>query len=57
LKIFDLLGREVATVVSEEMSAGSFSKQWNAAKMSSGIYFCRLTAGGSTQVKKMLLVK
>jgi hypothetical protein len=57
LKIFDLLGREVATVISEEMSAGRFSKQWNAAKFSSGIYFCRLTAGGSTQVKKMLLVK
>ena len=44
LKVFDALGREVATLVSEEMSAGSYSRQWNAATMSSGIYFYRLQA-------------
>ena len=57
LKIFDLLGREVATLVSEEMSAGSYSKQWNAANMSSGIYFYRLQAGEVTETKKLVLVK
>jgi hypothetical protein len=57
LKIFDLLGREVASIVSEEMSAGTFSRQWNAAKMSSGIYFYRLQAGLFTETKRLLLLK
>jgi hypothetical protein len=57
LKIFDLLGREVATIVSEEMSAGSYSKQWNAANMTSGIYFYRLQAGSFTETKKLILLR
>jgi hypothetical protein len=57
LKIFDLLGREVATIFSEEMSAGSYSKQWNAAKISSGIYFYRLQAESFTETKKLVLLK
>ena len=57
LKIFDLLGREVATIVSEEMSAGSYSKQWNAANMTSGIYFYRLQAGSFTETKKLIFLK
>jgi Secretion system C-terminal sorting domain len=57
LKVFDLIGREVATIVSEEMSAGSYTKQWNAEKMSSGIYFYRLQAGSSMETKKLVLLK
>jgi hypothetical protein len=57
LKIFDLLGREVATIVSEEMSAGSYSRQWNAANMTSGIYFYRLQAGSFTETKKLILLR
>jgi plastocyanin len=57
LKIYDLLGKEVATVVSEEMPAGSYSKQWNAANMQSGIYFYRLNAGSFTETKKLVLLK
>jgi hypothetical protein len=57
LNIFDILGREVATVVSEKLSAGSYSRQWNAANMPSGIYFCRLQAGSLTQTKKLILMK
>ncbi len=57
LKVFDLLGREVATLVSEEMSAGNCSKQWNAANMSSGIYFYRLQAGTFTETKKLVLLR
>ena len=57
LKIFDLLGREVATIVSEELSVGSHSQQWNAANMSSGIYFYRLQAGESIETKKLILLK
>ena len=57
LKIYDVLGREVSTIVSEEMSAGSYSRQWNALKMSSGIYFYRLLAGSYSDTKKLLLLK
>ena len=57
LKIFDLLGREVATLVSEEMLVGSYSQQWNASNMSSGIYFYRLQAGSFTETKKLILLK
>jgi hypothetical protein len=57
LKVFDILGREVATIVSEEMPAGSYSRQWNAAKMSSGIYFYRLQAGAFTETKKLVLLR
>jgi hypothetical protein len=57
LKVFDLLGREVAILVSEEISAGSYSKQWNAANMSSGIYFYRLQVGSFIETKKLVLLK
>ncbi|MGD1046900.1 MAG: T9SS type A sorting domain-containing protein [Bacteroidota bacterium] len=57
LKVFDIIGREVATIVSGEMLAGSYSRQWNAASMSSGIYFYRLQAGSFIETKKLLLLK
>jgi hypothetical protein len=65
LKIFDLLGREVATIVSEEMAAGSYTRQWNAMNSSSGVYFYRLVAkaipsgqaGTYSEAKKLLLLK
>ena len=57
LKIFDVSGREVATIVSEEMSAGNYSRQWNAANISSGIYFYRLQAGSFTETRKLVLLR
>jgi hypothetical protein len=57
LKVFDMLGREVAIIVSEEISAGSYSRQWNAANMSSGIYFYRLHAGSFIETKKLVFLK
>ena len=57
LKVFDVLGREVATIVSEEMSAGRYSRQWNAEKLSNGIYFYRLHSGTFTETKKLVLLK
>jgi hypothetical protein len=57
LKVFDILGREVATIVSEEMSAGSYSRQWNAATITSGVYFYRLQAGPFTKTKKLILLR
>jgi hypothetical protein len=52
-----MLGREVETIISGEMLAGSYSKQWNAANVSSGIYFYRLQAGSFTETKKLILLK
>jgi hypothetical protein len=57
LKVFNLLGREVATIISEELSADAYSRQWNAVGMPSGIYFCRLQAGSYTETKKIVLLK
>ncbi len=57
LKVFDMLGREVTTIVSEELSAGNYTRQWNAIKMSSGIYFYRLQAGSFIETKDFVLLK
>jgi hypothetical protein len=57
LKIFDVLGREVSTLVNEQKDAGSYKAQFNGSGLSSGAYIFRLTAGGSVQVQRMLLLK
>lgn len=57
LKIYDLLGREVATLVNEEMEAGVYEVVFDAGKLSSGIYFYRLTAGDYASTKQMVFVK
>jgi hypothetical protein len=57
LKVFDLTGREVATIVSEEMPAGSYSRHWNAARIASGIYFYHLQAGSYSETKKLVLLR
>jgi hypothetical protein len=57
LKIYDILGREVATLVNEKLPAGSHTRQWDAAGLPSGVYFYRLNVNGFTQTKKMLMIK
>jgi hypothetical protein len=57
LKVFDVMGRDVATVASEEMSAGTYSRQWNASGMPSGGYFYRMQAGAYTETRHLLLLK
>jgi hypothetical protein len=57
MKIFDLLGREIVTLVDEEKPEGMSIVQFNAGTLSSGMYFCRLQAGRSVAVSKLLLVK
>jgi poly(3-hydroxybutyrate) depolymerase len=57
LKVFDLLGKEVTTLVSEEMPAGNYTQTWNAANLSSGIYFYCLKAGSFTETKKLVLLR
>ncbi len=57
LKVYDAIGREVATLVNEVKEAGYYSAQFDGAKLSSGIYFARLSSSGKTQMKKLLLLK
>jgi len=57
LRIYDLLGREVAVLMNEETPPGSYEVVWDARSFASGIYFYRLSTGQFTQVKKMILMK
>jgi len=57
LKVYDVLGREVATLVNQELSVGIFETKFNAANLASGPYFYRLASDGFNKVGKMLLAK
>ncbi len=57
LKVYDALGREVATLVNKKQAAGKYSVQFDASKLSSGIYYYTLQAGEFTVTKKMVLIK
>ncbi|MFA6541362.1 MAG: glycoside hydrolase family 2 TIM barrel-domain containing protein [Bacteroidota bacterium] len=57
IKVFDLLGKEVATAVSEQLEPGSYSRDWNAGHLSSGIYIYQIRAGAFVDTKKMVLLK
>jgi len=57
LKVFNVLGQEVAILVNKQMKAGSYSFDWNASNLSSGVYFYRIEAGSFNLTKKMLLLK
>ncbi len=57
LVIYDLLGREVQTLVNRDLVAGQYKVEWDASGFASGAYFYKLTAGDFVQTKKMVLVK
>jgi hypothetical protein len=57
LKIYDLLGREMATLVDGQEEPGYKSVRWDAAGFASGVYFYRLDSGSFTSIKKLLLLK
>jgi alpha-glucosidase (family GH31 glycosyl hydrolase) len=57
LKIYDVLGSEIATLVNEEKPAGSYEVEWNAPGLPSGVYFYRFRAGSYSATKKMVLMK
>ena len=57
LKVYDLLGREIATLVNEEKPVGSYEVKLDATSLPSGIYFYRLQAGSFVETKKMVLMK
>jgi hypothetical protein len=57
LKVYDVLGNEIATLVNEEKPAGEYEVEFSAAALSSGIYIYRLKAGTYSETKKMILLK
>jgi len=57
LKVFDVLGNEVATLVDENKSVGSYEVELNASELTSGVYFYKLQAGSYSETKKMILMK
>jgi hypothetical protein len=57
LQIYDVLGREVKNLINEYQSAGNHSAVFDASKLPSGVYFCRIDAGKFISVKKLVLIK
>jgi hypothetical protein len=57
LKIFDILGKEVATLVNEEKPAGNYEIEFDGSNLSSGVYFYQLSTYGEVETKKLILMK
>lgn len=57
IKVYDMLGKEIATLVNESKNAGSYNVHFDASKLTSGVYVYTITANNFIQSKKMLLVK
>jgi hypothetical protein len=57
LKVFDILGREVQTLINENKEAGRYSVDFNGSDLTSGVYFYTLSSGNYNETKKMLLIK
>jgi hypothetical protein len=57
LKVYDVLGNEVATLIDEYKSAGNYEVEFSADELTSGIYFYKLQAGSYTETKKLVLMK
>jgi hypothetical protein len=57
IKVYDVLGREVATLVNENKPAGNYNVKFDGSKLVSGVYFYRMESGSFSQTKKLLLLK
>ncbi len=57
IKIFDILGREVSTLINKEQNSGNYEVEFDASNLTSGVYFYRIQAGDFVQTKKMVLMK
>ena len=57
IKVYDILGRDIATLVESDLEARTYTFSWDAGSASSGVYFIRAIAGDNVQVQKVLLLK
>jgi len=57
LKVYDILGREIATLVEQQLSAGTYEVTFNASSLSSGVYIYRLQSGQKSMGKRMVITK
>jgi len=57
LKVYDILGKEIATLVNESKPSGKYEAEFNASQLPSGVYFYKLTSGNFVETRKMLLMK
>ncbi len=57
LKVYDVMGREVQTLVKERLNAGTYNVYFDGSGLTSGVYFYKMTAGNYTETKRMLLIK
>ena len=57
LKVFDALGKEVATLVNEKQNPGTYEVTFDAVQLSSGVYFYKLISEDFSETKKMILLK
>ncbi|MCZ7608680.1 MAG: T9SS type A sorting domain-containing protein [Ignavibacterium sp.] len=57
LKVYDVLGKEVATLVNENKAVGNYEVDFNASQLPSGMYIYKIQSGNFSDVKKMLLMK
>jgi len=55
--VFDILGREAATLVNEQLKPGTYEVDWDAANYPSGVYYYKLTSEDYSETRKMILVK
>jgi hypothetical protein len=57
MKVYDMLGREVATLVNEEKPAGRYTVQFNASGLASGVYLYEMEAGSFVQIRKLVVLR
>lgn len=57
LKVFNILGREIAVLVDKELPAGNYTAEWNADRFAGGVYICRLQSGGTIHTTRLVLLK
>ena len=57
LKVYDVLGNEIAKLVNEEKPVGNYEVEFDASRLTSGIYFYKLQSGSFIETKKMVLMK
>ena len=57
LKVYDVMGKEVAMLVNDRLQAGTYEVKFNGSMLNSGVYFYRLTTEGFSETKRMLMIK